>query len=129
MLKLFGMTVDVTHSAIDVAAPGSAIISALARNVNITAGPTPAGSPPSSRWLAVNQNALAMQGTSMASPVVTGLIACLLADEPNLTQADVLRRIRGAGRRPEPARTIYDPTGPDENDWGTGLVNAAALKP
>ena len=81
LLKLFGLTLDLTHPAIDVAAPGSAIVAALASNVNISAV-LPDGSANPNRPTVVNQNSWMMQGTSMASPVVTGLIACLLAEEP-----------------------------------------------
>ena len=128
LLKLFGLTLDLTHPAIDVAAPGSAIVSALASNVNIS--PTlPDGSTNRNRQLAVNQNSWMLQGTSMAAPLVTGLVACILAEEPKLTQAEVVRRMREAGRLPAGNATIFDAGSPDPNDWGKGLVNAPKLKP
>ena len=64
----------------------------------------------------------------MATPIVTGLVACLLAEEPRLSQADVVRRMREAGRLPAANATIFDAGSPDQNDWGTGLVNAGGLK-
>jgi subtilisin family serine protease len=128
LLKLFGLTLDLTPPAIDVAAPGSAIVSALANNVNVAASLAD-GSPNRNRQDVVNQNSWMMQGTSMAAPLVTGLVACLLAEEPTLTAADVLRRIREAGRLPAGNATVFDPNSPDENDWGKGLVNAPRLKP
>jgi subtilisin family serine protease len=68
-----------------------------------------------------------MQGTSMASPLVTGLVACLLAAKPGLTQKDVSDLISGAGRLPNPEATTFDPGHPNPDAWGVGLLNAPSL--
>jgi len=126
MLSLFGLSVNITHPAIDIAAPGSATQSALASVV-----PTSAAAPggPQNRVNMVNNLSWMMQGTSMASPVVTGLIACLMADEPGMTQDVARNRVRAAGVLPNASTTLYKPGAPEPNDWGPGLVSAPALKP
>jgi subtilisin family serine protease len=122
VLSFFGMQIDTTFPAIDIAAPGSATQSALASVVPTT----PASN---NRQFMVNNLSWMMQGTSMASPVITGLIACMLAEEPALTQQDARNRLRAAGRLPDGSATIFKPGAPDADDWGPGLVNAPALKP
>lgn len=57
-------------------------------------------------------------GTSMAAPVVTGLIACLLEKQPNLDYMDVRARLR---------RAATVPSGWDRTVWGPGLINAANM--
>lgn len=120
LLRIFFWTKDRTPDAIDIAAPGSAIQSALSRQVPTT----PASN---NRWKMANNNSWFMQGTSMASPVMTGLVACMLAAEPNLTQEDVRNRIRAAGRLPAAEATTFDPGHPNPDAWGPGLVDARAL--
>ncbi|HKF20730.1 MAG TPA: S8 family serine peptidase [Candidatus Angelobacter sp.] len=120
LLNLFFLTVDTTPRAIDIAAPGSAIQSALSRQVPTT----PASG---NRWMMANNNSWFMQGTSMASPLVTGLVACLLAAKPGLTQKDVSDLISGAGRLPNPEATTFDPGHPNPDAWGVGLLNAPSL--
>ena len=122
LLTLFGMTLNFTHPAIDIAAPGSATQSALASSV-----PTTAAS--NNRWKMANNTSWFMQGTSMAAPVITGLVACMLAEEKDLTQEDVRTRIRAAGKLPAGTATVFDPGSPDRDDWGEGLINSPLLKP
>lgn len=122
LLSLFGLTLNFTHPAIDIAAPGSATQSALAASV-----PTTAAS--NNRPKMANNISWFMQGTSMAAPVITGLVACVLAEEKDLTQDDVRTRIRAAGKLPAGTATVFDPGSPDTNDWGQGLVNSPLLKP
>jgi len=124
LLSFFGLSIDFTHDGLDIAAPGSAIISTQAGNLLLTAS-----NPNNSRHLAVNGKATALSGTSMASPVITGLIACMLAHEPTLTQAQAMQRIRAAGHLPAGSATIFDAGSPDPNDWGQGLVDARDLTP
>jgi subtilisin family serine protease len=66
----------------DVSAPGSFIVSVLAN--------TPGYYLPSSDC--VNEYYAALQGTSMAAPVVTGIIAQLLEKETNLTVGDIQQK-------------------------------------
>jgi len=83
---------------IDIVAPGSSIYSTLPYN--------------SGGW---------MSGTSMASPVVAGVAALLLASEPNLTNDQVVDRLLSTAKD-------LGAYGKD-NIYGNGLVNAKqALK-
>jgi subtilisin family serine protease len=129
LLDLFFLTLNLTHPALDTAAPGCLTQSALAKTVPITIkASTPANDPAKkNRVLVMNTISWLMQGTSMATPVVTGLIACMLADEPALTQDDVRRRFSTAGKLP--AKTKFDVGHANEDAWGSGLVNAPALRP
>ncbi len=62
----------------DITAPGSVIISARARSV--AEGPD-----------VVDQHRMIMQGTSMASPHVAGVVALMLQASPKLSPADIRR--------------------------------------
>jgi subtilisin family serine protease len=78
----------------------------------------------------INAVSQVMAGTSMASPVVTGLVANLLAVEKTLTLPQVLDRLKRASTVP-PTSTFKPaaaPTGakPYSRDWGYGLVDAAS---
>ena len=69
---------------------GSDIISAVFDQASATAegyGSTPQDPRNSSYHLA------SISGTSMASPQVAGIIACLVEQEPNLTQAEALQHL------------------------------------
>jgi subtilisin family serine protease len=63
----------------------------------------------------------AMQGTSMACPVATGLVALLLEGDPYLTPADIRARLTSAATIPGAAAGIWNPT------WGYGEVDARRL--
>lgn len=129
LLHIFFLNLNLTHPALDTTAPGCLTQSALARNVPVVfPASAPADDPRRyNRSMTINTNSWLMQGTSMATPVITGLVACMLADEPALTQEDVRTRVRNAGRLP--AHTKYDPAHANGDAWGPGLVNAPALKP
>tara|TARA_B100001093_G_scaffold518163_1_gene602089 strand:+ start:11477 stop:13132 length:1656 start_codon:yes stop_codon:yes gene_type:complete len=75
---------------IDVWASGSNIISSMGTAQDPYAAPYPvnATDPRDS-----NYRIAAISGTSMSSPQVTGYIACLSEQEPNLTNADVLQHL------------------------------------
>ncbi|RYZ64946.1 MAG: serine protease, partial [Proteobacteria bacterium] len=60
-------------------------------------------------------------GTSSAAPIVTGVIALILEDNPSLSWRDVKHILASTSRRLEPAATKYN--FPDSTlTWPTGLV-------
>ncbi len=59
-----------------------------------------------------------MSGTSMATPMVTGLVAALLQTNRNYNTGDIKTRLELACRR-RPTDTV--------DDWGMGRVDAAVL--
>src|SRR4030095_2039770 len=71
----------ITHeiNGVDVAAPGAHILSARANQI-----PAATLASLTQQRLAVNARGLILRGTSMATPIITGLIANLLAETPNL---------------------------------------------
>ena len=75
---------------VDIFAPGSQIISSVYDQSSATSegyGPLVADSRNSSYYLG------SVTGTSMASPQVCGIIACLAEQEPNLTQAEARQHL------------------------------------
>lgn len=110
------------NPGIDITAPGCLIVSARSAN-DVAAG---------NNALTVNNNAVRMAGTSMASPMITGLIANVMAEEPNLT-LDQIRTRFATCSIPTKLRdgTTAMPAGQpvSANDWGAGLVDANRLKP
>lgn len=60
-----------------------------------------------------------MSGTSMASPMMTGLVAGLLQENPNLNTGQILVRIENAATR-RATDTV--------DDWGLGRIDAAKFK-
>ena len=105
---------------VDVWAPGSDIISAVYDNASpfFSYLPLVADSRNSSYYLA------SIDGTSMASPHVTGVIACLLETEPNLTQAEALQYLKehclaevgDPGGNPSSVNTGYEALGSNSNN-------------
>ena len=76
---------------VDIWAPGSDIISAVYDQSSASAagyGSLPQDPRNSSYYLA------SINGTSMSSPQVTGVIACLAEQEPDLTQAEALQHLK-----------------------------------
>jgi len=61
-----------------------------------------------------------MDGTSMAAPHVTGVVALMLEKDRTLTQAQVMARLKATARKP----TATFPGPLPDNDWGAGKVNA-----
>ncbi|GAA6616734.1 S8 family serine peptidase [Scytonema sp. NUACC26] len=93
----------------DVAAPGAMIVSALSSSANCD------------RTSIINTQFVAMMGTSMAAPFVTGLIALLLQRDPYLDPTaikDILRKNCSIPGKP---------AGTFDNKWGFGLVNTENL--
>ncbi|HIK05548.1 MAG TPA: S8 family peptidase [Trichormus sp. M33_DOE_039] len=93
----------------DIAAPGAMIVSALSSNFN------------SDRSMTINSQFVAMSGTSMAAPFVTGLIALLLQRDPNLDPTTVKELLRQNSSIPG------KPTGTFDHKWGFGLINTDKL--
>jgi len=127
----------ITHeiNGIDVTAPGAHTLSAKSSQI-----PAANLARLTQARLAVNAQGLMLAGTSQASPVITGLIANMLADTPNLTLPQVLDRLKKASHIPassnfQPPASGSEPAGTPpghpnySRDWGYGLVNAAELKP
>lgn len=130
---IYGVTHEI--NAIDVAAPGAHTWSARSSQI-------PANSLAElvAEGLIPNDKSLMLSGTSMAAPVITGLIANILADTPTLTLPQVLDRLHRASHIP--ASSNFQQPGPGgqpggtppghpgySRDWGYGLVNAPELKP
>ncbi|MGN6680861.1 MAG: S8 family serine peptidase, partial [Streptosporangiaceae bacterium] len=63
---------------------------------------------------------VALSGTSMAAPHVTGIVALLLQRNRTLTFSDIRTALRSHADPPDP---ITGPTLPN-SDWGAGIVNA-----
>jgi subtilisin family serine protease len=99
----------------DVAAPGQYVTAALASNSVLETDPAYVGRHhPSHRYITI-------QGTSMATPFVAGLVALLLEREPTLNPEQVQQRLRTTARRDAD-------TGATWNDgFGFGKLDAEAL--
>lgn len=64
---------------------------------------------------------LTIQGTSMATPFVAGIIALMLQQEPRLTPEEVRHRLRATARRDPVTGPVWNPR------FGLGKLDAAAL--
>ncbi|HEY8019582.1 MAG TPA: S8 family serine peptidase, partial [Thermoanaerobaculia bacterium] len=112
--------------AVDVTGPGQRIQSAL------SAQSTPDPNDVMTKNAAGTGISVLDQGTSMASPLIAGMVANLLAVKPNLTVLDVLDRLKRASAIPA-ASHFQPPAGtpagqkPWSRDWGFGLVDGATL--
>ncbi|MFN6515886.1 MAG: S8 family peptidase [Nostoc sp. CreGUA01] len=93
----------------DVAAPGAMIVSTLSADAN------------SARSSMINSKFIAMAGTSMATPFVTGLVALLLQRDPQLDPATLKDLLRKNSAIPG------KPVGTFDHKWGYGVINAANL--
>jgi len=90
----------------DLTAPGSMIVSAASRSA----------APESS--VVIDPLHVAMQGTSMATPFMTGLIACMLQLDRTLDPAAIKARLFQHTKVPGQPVGTFDPK------WGFGLINA-----
>jgi subtilisin family serine protease len=93
----------------DIAAPGAMIVSALSSYANCD------------RSMTINPQFIAMSGTSMAAPFVSGLIALLLQRDPNLNPQTIKDLLRKSSAIPGKPAGTFDPK------WGYGLINTAGL--
>jgi len=99
----------------DVAAPGQYVTAALAAGSELATHP--AYLPrhhPSGRYITI-------QGTSMATPFVAGVVALLLQREPTLTPEDVQQRLRLTARRDAQTGRVWDA------GFGFGKLDVEAL--
>ena len=121
---------------VDIWAPGSDIISAIYDNANTLSSYNPVATDPrnSSYYLA------SINGTSMASPQVCGIIACLAEQEPDLTQAEALQHLKEnalaeIGTTGTINHSTYEAFGDSHNRYlfmpkkrpGTGALSPAVL--
>lgn len=93
----------------DVTAPGAMIVSCLSKDSPIR------------RRDIFREHFRVMAGTSMSTPFITGLMALLLQQHPELDPAhakDILRKISSIPGMPD---TTFD------KKWGSGLIDAAKL--
>ena len=104
---------------VNIFAPGTQIISSVYDQSSANSegyGPFVADSRNSSYHLA------SISGTSMASPQVCGIIACLAEQEPNLTQAEALQHLienslSEIGTQGLPEQSPYEGLGDSENRY------------
>jgi subtilisin family serine protease len=95
----------------DVAAPGAMIVSALSADADFP------------RSMMVNSKFVAMAGTSMATPFVTGLVALLLQKNPQLDAKAIKELFRKNSSIPEQAPDAFD------KKWGFGVIDMGNLSP
>ncbi|MDZ8081307.1 MAG: S8 family peptidase [Nostoc sp. DcaGUA01] len=93
----------------DIAAPGAMIVSTLSADAN------------SARSSMINSKFVAMAGTSMATPFVTGLVALLLQRDSQLDPATLKDLLRKNSAIPG------KPAGTFDEKWGYGVINALNL--
>lgn len=119
LASLYQNKIGFEPKGVDVTAPGQVLQSARSAQWAV---------PADEQSLIINGQSIMLQGTSMASPLVTGLVANLLAEQPNLTVQDVLNRLQKASSIP--AASKYQPPAGSKfsEDWGWGLVHAPDLR-
>jgi subtilisin family serine protease len=102
----------------EIAAPGRFVISALSSNASF-----------SSQYITPDQRHVVMQGTSMATPHVTGAIALMLELDPHLTPEDakaVFARTDAHDAFTVRSYVDADPGGTPNYDWGYGKLDLQA---
>lgn len=99
----------------DIAAPGQYITAALAAGSEMATDPryTPRIHP--------NPRYITIQGTSMATPFVAGVVALLLEREPTLTPEEIQQRLRLTARRDAQTGRVWGA------GFGFGKIDVGAL--
>lgn len=99
----------------DIAAPGQFVTAALAENSEFTTSPRliPRHHP--------TNGYITIQGTSMATPFVAGVIALMLEREPDLNPEEIQKRLRVTALRDDDTRRVWDP------GFGYGKIDVEAL--
>ena len=95
----------------DLVAPGMAMVSALTADAN---PPTP------NEYVVPGAKYTMQQGTSMAAPMVAGVIALMFEKNPTLTADEVLQILRSSASSNQFSGTTWNP------EYGEGLLDAAA---
>ncbi len=93
----------------DIAAPGAMIVSALSSDASLD------------RSMIINSKFVALAGTSMATPFVTGLVALLLQRNPKLNPKALKELLYKNSSIPGKQKGTFD------NKWGFGLINTENL--
>jgi len=109
----------------EIAAPGALVVSAMSRSAlpgspgsvfsSGSCPPTPGGAP-DRRCLQIDETHAIATGTSMSSPVVAGVVALLLQQDPTLTQDKVLALLQAGVHRYRMSTVFDDRAGPGEVD-------------
>ena len=107
---------------VDIWAPGENIISSMFDNIQSNDPYPGAVSDPRSVPGQPIYNIGSISGTSMASPQICGIIACLTEQEPNLTQAEALQHLienslPEVGSNGNPTQTPYEGFGDSNNRY------------
>lgn len=101
----------------EVTAPGCYIISAVSANA-VSVTPLSHSYEADGRWMSYGY----MQGTSMSSPLVAGVVATWLQAYPDLTPEQLAEVVKTTSR----ADTFTGDLSAGSNDWGWGKIDALA---
>jgi subtilisin family serine protease len=99
----------------DIAAPGQFVTAALASGGQLAHDPRLANR------RTADGRYITIQGTSMAAPFVSGVIALMLEIEPKLDASDIQQRLRATGRRDEIVGPVW------HRGFGYGRIDVAEL--
>lgn len=104
----------------DITAPGNGVVAAL-NSFNSSYNATSSIAVKDLTYNGTHYIYGLLQGTSMASPIVTGVVALLLQQNPNLTPEEVKAYLNKGSIRDLQTGLAYDES---SNVWGSGKVSA-----